>query len=70
MSRRPNRDEEQEKRGVIQYGWTPPAGSRVKLGRHSQAYNELVGGNDQLLVDELDDDITRRLADDVQKKLQ
>lgn len=68
MARR-NRDEGQEKRGVVQYGWTPPPDSPVKLGRHSQDVSE-EAGNDRALLDALDDDITRRLAEGFREKLQ
>lgn len=61
MSRKIPAEEGVEKRGVVKYGWTPPADSRVKLGRSDlPASKKAKAGEDE---DDLDDDLTKRLAD-------
>jgi hypothetical protein len=61
-----------EKRGVVSYGWTPPAGSPVRVPKVKQA-QALPGARPSVAGEptpaELDDDPTKRLGDGLAQRL-
>lgn len=56
-----------EKRAVIRYGWTPPADCEVELevGKPWLGARKVAGDAEA----ELEQDLAKRLADDVQRRL-
>jgi len=61
-----NKPEGMEKRGVVAYGWTPPAGSSVDTtkGKTWRDCKKAAGSN----VEDLDSDFTKRAAEASRKK--